>query len=152
MFVYESRRENHTGKNTREARKIATKALGKSLPDSAEIHHVDGNPGNNSNSNLVICENASYHKLLHIRTKAFLVCSHADWYRCRYCDQYDSLKNLQFYKDTGTYQHEECSKVFMKMYYKLRKEGISHSCILNLFKACLEYPDQEENDLCSFAL
>ncbi len=48
---------------------VAEKALGKYLKYGHEVHHVDGNKQNNQNSNLVICENRSYHKLLHTRQK-----------------------------------------------------------------------------------
>src|SRR3954468_15898274 len=46
---------------------VAAMALGKPLPPKAEVHHVDGNTMNNLNSNLVICEDRAYHRLLHIR-------------------------------------------------------------------------------------
>jgi hypothetical protein len=49
---------------------IAERALGKELPKGAEVHHVDGNGRNNANRNLVICQDASYHRLLHRRAKA----------------------------------------------------------------------------------
>ena len=48
---------------------IAERALGRELPDGAEVHHVDENTRNNSGSNLVICQGAAYHKLLHVRTR-----------------------------------------------------------------------------------
>lgn len=48
---------------------IAEKALGKSLPKEAVVHHIDGNKLNNKNSNLVICENQIYHNLLHRRQR-----------------------------------------------------------------------------------
>src|SRR6266705_3230787 len=48
---------------------IAEKALGHYLPDAAEVHHIDGDGANNTNSNLVICENRKYHRLLHYRQK-----------------------------------------------------------------------------------
>jgi len=51
---------------------IAEKAIGKPLPSGAQIHHVDGNPSNNANSNLVICQDQKYHALLHIRQRALL--------------------------------------------------------------------------------
>jgi len=41
--------------------------LGKELNPSVEIHHVDYNRGNNTNSNLVVCPSRSYHQLLHKR-------------------------------------------------------------------------------------
>src|SRR6266853_713068 len=46
---------------------VAEKALGKSLPHDAEVHHIDENRANNLNVNLVICENHAYHGLLHHR-------------------------------------------------------------------------------------
>lgn len=47
---------------------VAERALGKPLPKGAQIHHVDENPKNFSNGNLVICHDMGYHKLLHLRT------------------------------------------------------------------------------------
>src|SRR5690242_4368171 len=46
---------------------LAEKALGKQLPRGAQVHHVDGNKQNNAPNNLVVCEDASYHRLLHQR-------------------------------------------------------------------------------------
>lgn len=48
---------------------IAEKAIGKYLPTKAVVHHIDENGYNNKNTNLVICENQAYHKLLHIRMR-----------------------------------------------------------------------------------
>lgn len=47
----------------------AEKALGRSLPRGAEVHHVDGVKWNNANSNLVICQDSAYHALLHMRAR-----------------------------------------------------------------------------------
>ena len=48
---------------------IAERALGKPLPPKAQIHHADENPRNNTPSNLVICQDRTYHKLLHFRAR-----------------------------------------------------------------------------------
>lgn len=48
---------------------VASRALGKRLPYGAQVHHMDGNKQNNINSNLVICQDAKYHKLLHVRAR-----------------------------------------------------------------------------------
>ena len=48
---------------------VAEAVLGKYLPDGAQIHHVDGVKTNNAHSNLVICQDAAYHSLLHVRQR-----------------------------------------------------------------------------------
>ena len=48
---------------------IAERALGRPMPPGVEIHHVDENKRNNRPGNLVICQDATYHRLLHVRTK-----------------------------------------------------------------------------------
>lgn len=86
---------------------VAEKALGKTLPKNAAVHHVDGNPSNNSSDNLVICEDQAYHSLLHVRTRAFLAVGNANWRRCRFCKQHDDTANLGQLKD-GSFFHREC--------------------------------------------
>lgn len=49
--------------------RIAERALGRRLPAGAMVHHVDENKQNNAKSNLVICQDAAYHRLLHYRMK-----------------------------------------------------------------------------------
>ena len=87
---------------------IAETALGHSLPKGAQVHHVDENCQNNTPSNLVICPDQAYHSLLHQRTDALDACGHADWKKCRYCQQWDEPKNM--YVHPATVYHLQCRR------------------------------------------
>ena len=96
----------------------AEAALGHYLPDKAQVHHVDGNPSNNRNDNLVVCQDDAYHKLLHLRARALKACGNAKARLCRYCKQWDDPSNLVFYADTQPH-HVECRR---KDRCRMRKE------------------------------
>src|SRR2546426_2788757 len=71
---------------------IAEKALGHLLPQKAQVHHVDGNPQNNEPSNLVICEDQAFHKLLHARARRLKDTGSLDLKRCCACRQVKALE------------------------------------------------------------
>ena len=48
---------------------IVERALGKVLAPKHPVHHFDGDKHNNSNKNLVVCEDQSYHMLLERRQR-----------------------------------------------------------------------------------
>ena len=73
------------GKTKRLHRYIAEVVLGRVLPKKAVVHHFDGNGKNNTNSNLVVCEDDSYHKLLHQREEALRIAGDVHARRCKYC-------------------------------------------------------------------
>lgn len=50
---------------------VAEKALGRYLPDGVEVHHVNEIKHDNRGSNLVICEDQAYHRLLHKRMRTW---------------------------------------------------------------------------------
>lgn len=49
--------------------RVAEGALGKRLPKGACVHHVNEDRYDNRPSNLVICQDAAYHNLLHVRAR-----------------------------------------------------------------------------------
>lgn len=77
---------------------VAEKALGHHLPKSAQVHHVDENGQNNAPSNLVICQDQQYHKLLHRRMKALAATGNADAMQCNVCGAWDEPKNLRVFE------------------------------------------------------
>lgn len=89
---------------------VAETALGRPLPKNAVVHHIDGNPQNNSPYNLVICLDESYHQLLHQRMRALDECGNADYRRCRVCKEWDDPVNMYEYRDGSSYRryHREC--------------------------------------------
>lgn len=104
-----------------EYKRIAERALGKPLPERAIVHHVNENPLDNRNSNLVICENIAYHSLLHRRMLALAECGHADWLKCTHCKTWDSPDNVHRAKRKS--YHRSCATEYHKSTpsYKARR-------------------------------
>lgn len=101
---------------------VAEKALGKYLPITASIHHVDKDTTNDSNNNLVVCENHPYHIYLHTRERALKACGNVNWRKCKYCFQHDDIKNMS-YKKHYRYYHKRCANQYNQS-LKRRKEII----------------------------
>ena len=73
---------------------IAERSYGGHLPEGASIHHVNENRSDNLPGNLVICQDESYHHLLHDRMRSMRECGHASWRKCWICGVYDDPVNM----------------------------------------------------------
>ncbi len=77
---------------------VVERALGKFLDRKHPVHHVDENPGHNSNSNLVACEDQAYHLLLHQRQRALDATGNPSALPCQYCASYERPDEMVEYR------------------------------------------------------
>lgn len=89
---------SNRGDKTRAHNLIAERVLGRRLPRGAQVHHVDNDGRNNHHDNLVICPDASYHRLLHTRQAALDACGDANWRKCGICSEYGDPQEMGLYK------------------------------------------------------
>lgn len=97
---------------------VAERALGRYLPDGAQVHHVNERKSDNHRwGNLVICPSAKYHLLLHVRMNAVNACGNPDWRKCPYCKRYDDPLNMAMHKSKvsdGHFYHLECCNKYRR--------------------------------------
>lgn len=89
---------------------IAEQVVGRVLPRSVRVHHVDENPMNNAHANLVVCENHSYHKLLHSRAAALRATGDPHKRRCAYCRKWGLPE-----EDLAAYQRRDTIPLFVHL-------------------------------------
>jgi hypothetical protein len=77
-----------------EHRALAERVVGHPLPTTVHIHHRDDNRRNNAPANLVICESASYHGLLHYRTRAYRATGDVHSLKCVFCKTWGLAPDL----------------------------------------------------------
>lgn len=81
---------------------IVEKALGRYLPEAHPVHHFNEVGTDNRNSNLVVCENAAYHRLLHSRQRIVAAGGDADLDKiCSRCERL--LPRTEFSNSSNRY-------------------------------------------------
>lgn len=85
----------------------AEKAIGKKLPKGAEVHHLNHDPSDNRNTNLVICQDHKYHSLLHMREEALSVTGDPNMRLCKICGIFSNPSRMKYTKQ-GQMYHTKC--------------------------------------------
>lgn len=102
---------------------IAEQALGHPLPDDAVVHHGDGTRSNNGC--LVICENQSFHLLLHQRMRAYAATGKVSSVKCSHCQKWGMTGEGEMRtKKSGRSYHLSCNAT----YEDSRRRKESESC------------------------
>jgi hypothetical protein len=119
----------YTGKGYKEIgtnrlhRILAEKALGRPLHNPECVHHMNGE---RNGGVLVICQDKKYHKLLHMRRRAYDATGDAHKRRCRFCKMWDDPQNLSApVKEDYAFYHKRCAAVYYIRRYHIRQKGVS---------------------------
>jgi len=92
-----------------EHRLFAEAALGKPIPAGAVVHHVNGDGADSRPGNLVLCNDNSYHRLLHLRARAFEATGNPAARQCIFCHEWeettDNMQRLQ-----ASFAHRGCRR------------------------------------------
>jgi len=109
---------------------IAEQALGRSLKEEEQVHHISLDKYDNGHSNLVICPDKKYHSLIHARTLAFLATGNPDDRKCYLCQAWCAPSTMSQVKRRETsarptagnyFYHKECA---LANYYR-KKDRIN---------------------------
>lgn len=100
---------------------IIERVLGKILPPKSLGHHFNRNKKDNTNGNLVACEDNVYHMILHSRQKALRECGNPNYFKCGICHKYDSPLNL--ISNGSGHKHKSCEKQYRHQRYLKERQN-----------------------------
>ena len=115
-FINGHNKSRELNPNWRGGKTANRKTFNGLIPAGAEVHH-------HTIEQLVVCQNHSYHMLLHQRQQAFNSCGHANWRKCVYCKQYDSPDNLYIYAKGNPVFHMGCHLEYERLRRIKKKRG-----------------------------
>lgn len=103
---------------------VAEHALGRHLPHNTEVHHVDEDTSNNNPSNLVICQDRTYHQLLHRRKRALEACGDPSVRFCVICKKYDRQESMRIRTDDNGI-HRDCKVSYDRAWRAKRRSEVT---------------------------
>ena len=106
-----------------EHRYLAAKALGKPIPVMCVVHHHNGTFRGGF---LVICQDSAYHKLLHVRMRAYKETGDPHKRKCSFCKEWDDPEDMmkavnKAQNRNNTFFHSACSNEYMRNYRKQKR-------------------------------
>jgi hypothetical protein len=105
----------------RESILVAEQAIEIEMPTDAVVHHWDRDPQNNKPSNLLICQDQAYHRIIHRRMLAMEACGHPEWLKCIFCGIYSPPAELVILQRRGRvyserWYHQTCNTAYCRNY------------------------------------
>lgn len=91
---------------------VAEDALGHYLSKTAIVHHVNLNRQDDRRNNLVVCQDAAYHVLLHTRLRAYLATGDPNKRRCVLCKKWDDPGG-DLVRNREIFRHRSCHAAYM---------------------------------------
>lgn len=105
---------------------MARRALGRPLPHGAQVHHVDGNPNNHDARNLVICQDQSYHQLLHARALVVRAGGNPNTSKvCRGCWEIKPFEAFRIDREHHAGRGSRCKSCVNRRARNRRKQGVA---------------------------
>lgn len=108
---------------------VAERVMGKRLPITAVVHHLNENRRDNSRSNLIVCQDQAYHLFLHARARIFRAGGNPNTDKiCGRCMQVKPKTDFHLAPNKGDGCRCYCKSCQSEIYHERRKENGS-SCV-----------------------
>lgn len=101
---------------------VASEMMGGRLPDGVIVHHIDEDILNNKPTNLMICPDDQYHKIIHMRIRAKKESGYSFYLKCRHCKKWDDPKKMYVSPRWKYANHRECHRRHVAMIAQGKKE------------------------------